>query len=181
MRIRTLMMAAAVAVTASVAPPVAKAETELMLVYPFPDFLIYTKMCKELASKINEAGKGILKINVLPFNSIGMFKLQPGARTAAVVIGVITLAFNLVNGIVTHHIITKPMIEKITETADEQMVNAIQIGIKIGFAIQSIPLFYYLLMIFILTRRSVVGAFVPDNVQSEIHHPTLDDPERNTL
>ena len=45
MKFRTLIWAASVAATASLAPPMARAETELTLVYPFPDFLIYTKMC----------------------------------------------------------------------------------------------------------------------------------------
>jgi len=93
MRFRTLIWAACVAATASLAIPTAKAETELTLVYPFPDFLIYTKMCKELASKINEAGKGILKINVLPFNSIGMFKQPPAIKAGRVDIACTPAAF----------------------------------------------------------------------------------------
>ena len=53
-------------------------EATLTLVYPFPDFLIYTKLCKDLAQKINERGAGVVKIDVLPFNSIKMFQ-QPSA------------------------------------------------------------------------------------------------------
>jgi TRAP-type C4-dicarboxylate transport system substrate-binding protein len=87
------MLAAGFAATASLATPVAKAETEVTLVYPFPDFLIYTKMCKELAGRINEAGKGILKINVLPFNSIGMFKQPPAVKAGRVDIACTPAAF----------------------------------------------------------------------------------------
>ena len=52
------------------APTDASAATKLTLVYPFPDFLVYTKNCKALAAKINKRGKGVLEIEVLPFNSI---------------------------------------------------------------------------------------------------------------
>ncbi len=40
------------------------AETKLTLVYPFPDFLVYTKNCKNLAKKINATGKGGVQIEV---------------------------------------------------------------------------------------------------------------------
>ncbi len=93
MQFRNLILAAAVAVTASLAPPVAKAETELTLVYPFPDFLIYTKMCKQLVGKINAAGKGVVKINILPFNSIGMFKQPPAIKAGRVDIACTPAAF----------------------------------------------------------------------------------------
>ena len=46
----------------------AQAETKLTMVYPFPDFLIYTKNCKALVKAINEKGKGVVQIDVLPFN-----------------------------------------------------------------------------------------------------------------
>ena len=79
---RTLLAAALAAgmiVSAhTVSPRDANAETKLSMVYPFPDFLIYTKLCKELAEKINAAGKGVVQIDVLPFNSIKMFQ-QPTA------------------------------------------------------------------------------------------------------
>ncbi|MHC4996477.1 MAG: hypothetical protein ACYTGQ_15630 [Planctomycetota bacterium] len=112
--------------------------------------------------------------------SIGMFKLVPGARTATVVLAVITLAFNIVNGFVTHQLITIPLIEQIAETADEQTVNAVRFGVKVGIWFQAIPLIYYGLMIFILTRRSVRGAFAPIDVQPEVPPETLQDNERNT-
>jgi TRAP-type transport system periplasmic protein len=79
-KLRAAALAAGFAITALTMPTVARAETELTLAYPFPDFLIYTKLCKELAEKVNVAAKGVLKIKVLPFNSIGMFK-QPAAVT----------------------------------------------------------------------------------------------------
>lgn len=62
----------------------ASAEVKLNLVYPFPDFLIYTKQCKELAGKINAAAKGKLSINVLPFNSIKMFQQPVAVRKGRV-------------------------------------------------------------------------------------------------
>lgn len=77
---KTAIAALGAAVLAMSFSPVTRAETELTLVYPFPDFLIYTKLCKELVDKINTAGAGKVKIKVLPFNSIGMFK-QPTAVT----------------------------------------------------------------------------------------------------
>ncbi len=93
MQFRTLIWAAGVAATASLATPMAKAETELTLVYPFPDFLIYTKLCKQLVGKINDAGKGILKINVLAFNSIGMFKQPPAIKAGRVDLACTPAAF----------------------------------------------------------------------------------------
>lgn len=67
--------------TGLVASLPAVAQTKLALVYPFPDFLIYTKLCKQLAEDINQRGTGRLAIDVLPFNSIKMFQ-QPGAVKA---------------------------------------------------------------------------------------------------
>ena len=93
MQFRTLIWAAGVAATASLATPAVKAETVLTLVYPFPDFLIYTKMCKQLVGKINAAGKGILKINILPFNSIGMFKQPPAIKAGRVDLACTPAAF----------------------------------------------------------------------------------------
>ena len=63
------------------APAPAVAQTKLALVYPFPDFLIYTKLCKQLAADITERSDGALAVDVLPFNSIKMFQ-QPGAVKA---------------------------------------------------------------------------------------------------
>ena len=76
--LKTLTLAAGAAAMMTVASPSARAETKLTLAFPFPDFLIYTKLCKELAGKINTAGKGMVKIEILPFNSIKMFD-QPNA------------------------------------------------------------------------------------------------------
>jgi TRAP-type C4-dicarboxylate transport system substrate-binding protein len=66
----TLMTAAPAAVSAK--------EVTLTLVYPFPDFLIYMKQCKQLAADITKAGAGKVKIDVKPFNTIKMFQ-QPGS------------------------------------------------------------------------------------------------------
>ena len=60
------------------------AETKLTLVYPFPDFLVYTQKCKELAGTINERGAGKVSIEVLPFNSIKMFQQPPAVRRGRV-------------------------------------------------------------------------------------------------
>ena len=62
----------------------ATAEVKLNLVYPFPDFLIYTKQCKQLAADITKAAKGKLSINVLPFNSIKMFQQPVAVRKGRV-------------------------------------------------------------------------------------------------
>ncbi|MEM7404247.1 MAG: TRAP transporter substrate-binding protein DctP [Pseudomonadota bacterium] len=72
------MLAAGVVALLTTTVPTARAATELTLVYPFPDFLIYTKLCKELADKINKAAGGSMSIKVMEYNSIGMFK-QPNA------------------------------------------------------------------------------------------------------
>jgi TRAP-type C4-dicarboxylate transport system substrate-binding protein len=52
---------------------------ELTLVHPFPDAIVYTKSCKELIGKINQAGEGVVKITVRGGDeSIRMFN-QPAA------------------------------------------------------------------------------------------------------
>jgi TRAP-type transport system periplasmic protein len=73
-----LLAASAAGLVASGSFAVRAQEVSLTMVYPFPDFLIYTKMCKELAQKITDRGKGLVKITVLPFNSVKMFQ-QPTA------------------------------------------------------------------------------------------------------
>ena len=60
------------------------AETKLTLVYPFPDFLVYTKNCIALAGAINKKGKGVVQIKILPFNSIKMFQQAPAASKGRV-------------------------------------------------------------------------------------------------
>jgi TRAP-type C4-dicarboxylate transport system substrate-binding protein len=77
-----LAAGAAAVIGASSAP--ARAATELTLVYPFPDFLIYTKLCKELVNKINTRGKGLVSVKILPYNSIGMFKQPTAVRSGRV-------------------------------------------------------------------------------------------------
>ena len=69
------------------------AETKLTLIYPFPDFLQYTKNCKALAKEINKRGKGIIKIEVLPFNSIKMFAQAPAVSKGRVDLNCIPAAF----------------------------------------------------------------------------------------
>ena len=80
--IATVGVAAGLALAAGLVPPKpAAAQAKLSLVYPFPDFLIYTKLCKQLAADITKQSNGAIAIEVLPFNSIKMFQ-QPGAVKA---------------------------------------------------------------------------------------------------
>ncbi len=74
-------------------PTIVRAETKLTLVYPFPDFLIYTKNCKALAKEINKRGKGVVQIEVLPFNSIKMFQQAPAVSKGRVDLNCIPAAF----------------------------------------------------------------------------------------
>ena len=83
-------LAAGFALSAGV-PGDAQAETKLSLVYPFPDFLIYTKRCKELAAKISQ--RGDVKIEVLPFNSIKMFQQPPAVKSGRVDLACTPVAF----------------------------------------------------------------------------------------
>lgn len=71
-------------VALSAPTPASAAAAKLTLVYPFPDFLVYTKNCKALAAKINARGKGVVEIEVLPFNSIKMFQQPPAASKGRV-------------------------------------------------------------------------------------------------
>jgi len=80
---RSLILIPAFAI-AGLTASTARAETTLTLVYPFPDQLIYTQLCKELVAKVNKAAAGMVKIDVKPFNSIKMFE-QPTAVTKGVV------------------------------------------------------------------------------------------------
>ena len=79
-----LLAAAGMAAVMSAGAPGASAKVELNLVYPFPDFLIYTKQCKQLAADITKAAGDRLAINVLPFNSIKMFQQPPAVRKGRV-------------------------------------------------------------------------------------------------
>ena len=79
-----LLAAAGMAAVLAAGAPAASAKIELNLVYPFPDFLIYTKQCKQLAADITKAAEGKLAINVLPFNSIKMFQQPPAVRKGRV-------------------------------------------------------------------------------------------------
>lgn len=74
-------------------PKNVNAETKLTLVYPFPDFLQYTKNCKALVAAINKRGKGLIKIDVLPFNSIKMFQQAPAVSKGRVDLNCIPAAF----------------------------------------------------------------------------------------
>ena len=74
-------------------PNPASAQTKLTLVYPFPDFLVYTKNCKALAEKINQRGKGVVSIDVLPFNSIKMFQQPPAVSKGRIDLACTPAAF----------------------------------------------------------------------------------------
>ena len=75
---RLILAVAGMAAVLSAAAPRVSSAAELTLVYPFPDFLIYTKQCKQLAADISQAAQGKVSIEILPFNSIKMFQ-QPAA------------------------------------------------------------------------------------------------------
>ena len=75
---RLILAVAGMAAALSAGAPRVSSAVELTLVYPFPDFLIYTKQCRQLAADITEAAGGKVSIEVLPFNSIKMFQ-QPAA------------------------------------------------------------------------------------------------------
>lgn len=79
-----LLAAAGMTAMLSAGATGASAQVKLNLVYPFPDFLIYTKQCKQLAADITKAAKGKLAINALPFNSIKMFQQPPAVRKGRV-------------------------------------------------------------------------------------------------
>lgn len=82
----------AAALTAGASTP-AHAETTLSMVYPFPDFLVYTKSCKELAEKLNAAGEGVVSVDVKPFNSIGMFEQATAIQKGVVDMSCLPAAF----------------------------------------------------------------------------------------
>ena len=87
-------LVACLAVVAGIASPKeSRAETKLTLVYPFPDFLPYTKMCKELAAEITGASGGRITIEVLPFNSIKMFQQPTAVKSGRVDIACTPAAF----------------------------------------------------------------------------------------
>jgi TRAP-type C4-dicarboxylate transport system substrate-binding protein len=71
----------------------AAAQVKLTMTYPFPDYLTYTKLCKQLAAKINAAAKGKFVINQLPFNSIKMFQQPPALRAGRIDLTCIPAAF----------------------------------------------------------------------------------------
>ncbi|MCY4451179.1 MAG: TRAP transporter substrate-binding protein DctP [Immundisolibacterales bacterium] len=81
---RFILAVAGLAALLGAGVPRASAAVELTLVHPFPDFLIYTKQCKQLAADITEASNGKVTINVLPFNSIKMFQQPVAVRKGRV-------------------------------------------------------------------------------------------------
>ena len=91
--LKSVVLAVGAVAVATMTTPTAKAETELTMVYPFPDFLIYTKLCKQLVEKINTAGAGVVSVKILPFNSIGMFKQPPAVTSGRVDIACTPAAF----------------------------------------------------------------------------------------
>lgn len=84
LQLKSVILAAGTAAMIGVMAPSAKAEKTITMVYPFPDFLIYTKSCKAMVVAVNKAGAGVLKIDLKPYNSIKMFQ-QPGAVSKGVV------------------------------------------------------------------------------------------------
>ncbi len=88
-----VVLAALTGAVAFGTPAKLSAATKLTLVYPFPDFLVYTKNCKALAEKINARGKGVVKIEVLPFNSIKMFQQPPAVSKGRIDLACTPAAF----------------------------------------------------------------------------------------
>ena len=88
-----VVLAALTGAVAFGTPAKLSAATKLTLVYPFPDFLVYTKNCKALAEKINARGKGVVKIDVLPFNSIKMFQQPPAVSKGRIDLACTPAAF----------------------------------------------------------------------------------------
>ena len=84
LQLKSVILAAGAAAMIGVMAPSAKAEKTVTMVYPFPDFLIFTKSCKAMVVAVNKAGAGVIKIDVKAYNSIGMFQ-QPGAVSKGVV------------------------------------------------------------------------------------------------
>jgi TRAP-type C4-dicarboxylate transport system substrate-binding protein len=78
--------AAALAVGAATlfGAPSQAAEVKLTMVHPFPDYLQYTKNCKAMVAAINERGKGVVQIEMLPLNSIKMFAQAPAVSKGRV-------------------------------------------------------------------------------------------------
>ena len=81
---RLILAIAGMAAVLSAGATRVSAAVELTLVHPFPDFLIYTQQCKQLAADITEASAGKVSINVLPFNSIKMFQQPVAVRKGRV-------------------------------------------------------------------------------------------------
>ena len=84
LQLKSVILAAGTAAMIGVTAPSAMAEKTVTMVYPFPDFLVYTKSCKAMVAAINKAGAGVVKIDLKPYNSIKMFQ-QPGAVSKGVV------------------------------------------------------------------------------------------------
>ncbi len=63
----------------ALAAPAAAQGVELTLVHPFTDALVYTKSCKELVAKINQAGAGAVKIAIRGGNEAIPMMNQPNA------------------------------------------------------------------------------------------------------
>ena len=93
-KIPVAVVLAALAVAVAFGTPAKlSAATKLTLVYPFPDFLVYTKNCKALAAKINKRGEGEIEIEVLPFNSIKMFQQPPAVSKGRIDLACTPAAF----------------------------------------------------------------------------------------
>ncbi len=76
---KVLFVGTALTLLAAAPAGVRAEEVTLSLVHPFPDFLVYTKSCKEMVAKINAAGKGMVQIDIKGGSeAIKMFQ-QPGA------------------------------------------------------------------------------------------------------
>lgn len=90
--LKSLAFAVGAAAIAAVSTPAAQAQT-IQLVYPFPDNLVYSQSCIQLAEKLKEAANGQYEVNVRPFNSIGMFEQAPAISEGAAGMSCLPAAF----------------------------------------------------------------------------------------
>ncbi len=80
----TGVAAIAVGAVATFGATVLAAEVKLTMVHPFGDYLQYTKNCKTMVATINERGKGMVHIEMLPLNSVKMFAQAPAVSKGRV-------------------------------------------------------------------------------------------------
>ncbi len=91
--------------------------------------------------------------------SIGMFQLRPWARAATIGWGVFSIFMKVIGSVIQYFLITAPMLE---QTSGRPEHVAMMVGMVVGFVFLVALIGYYLVMIVMLTRPSVVDAFTPE-------------------